>query len=183
LIFGLVIDAKLPLLDRFLARQASLPESKAEAGSAPRLKMRSRKLRSRRRPMGVDLLNIEGLKQQEHQGPVVMVNLMRFFDRSLDGNGSGWDAYLRYSALTVPMIKARGGTLLWTGDAKAVALGPQHGNAWDYLALVYYPSVAAFIDMMTSDDYETKCDPHRRNGCAEHLIIATAEAYSKFKVG
>ena len=133
--------------------------------------------------MGVDLLNIEGLKQLEHQGPVVMVNLMRFFDRSLDGNGSGWDAYLRYSALTVPMIKARGGTLLWTGDAKAVALGTRHGNDWDYLALVYYPSVAAFIDMMTSHDYETQSDPHRRNGCAEHLIIATAEAYSKFKMG
>jgi uncharacterized protein (DUF1330 family) len=112
-----------------------------------------------------------------------MVNLMRFRDRSLDGDGSGWDAYLRYSALTVPMIKARGGTLLWTGDAKAVALGAQEGNQWDYLALVYYPSVAAFIDMMTSADYESRCDPHRTNGCAEHVIIATAEAYSKFKMG
>jgi len=71
--------------------------------------------------MGVDLLNIEGLKALEHQGPIVMLNLMRFHDRSLDGDGSGWDAYLRYSALTVPMIKARGGTLLWTGDARAVA--------------------------------------------------------------
>ena len=133
--------------------------------------------------MGVDLLNVRGLNGLEHQGPVVMVNLMRFRERSLDGDGSGWDAYLRYSALTVPMIKARGGTLLWTGDAKAVALGRQEGNQWDYLALVYYPSVAAFIDMMTSADYETRCDLHRTNGCAEHLIIATAEAYSKFKMG
>ena len=132
--------------------------------------------------MGVDLLNIDGLEDMEHQGPVVMVNLMRFHDRSLDGDGSGWDAYLRYSAVTVPMIKARGGTLLWTGEAKAVALGPQAGNHWDFVALVYYPSVAAFIDMMTSADYESKCDPHRRNGCAEHVIIATAEAYSKFKM-
>jgi uncharacterized protein (DUF1330 family) len=127
--------------------------------------------------MGVDLLNIEGLEDLAHQGPVVMVNLMRFHDRSLDGDGSGWDAYLRYSALTVPMIKARGGTLLWTGNAKAVALGPQAGHQWDYLALVYYPSVAAFIDMMTSPDYENLSDPHRRNGCAEHVIIATSEAY------
>lgn len=132
--------------------------------------------------MAVDLLNIDGLEDMDHQGPVVMVNLMRFHDRSLDGDGSGWDAYLRYSALTVPMIKARGGTLLWTGDAKAVALGSQDGNQWDYLALVYYPSVAAFIDMMTSADYERKCDPHRRNGCAEHVIICTKEAYSKFKM-
>jgi uncharacterized protein (DUF1330 family) len=132
--------------------------------------------------MSVALLNVKGLEALDRQGPVVMVNLMRFRERSLDGDGSGWDAYLRYSALTVPMIKARGGTLLWTGDAKAVALGVPDGNQWDYLALVYYPTVAAFIDMMTSPDYETLCDPHRRNGCEEHVIIATKEAYSKFKM-
>ena len=103
--------------------------------------------------MGVDLLNINGLKELELQGPIVMVNLMRFRERSLDGDGSGWDAYLRYSALTVPMIKARGS-----------------------------PG-AAFIDMMTSPDYENHCDPHRHNGCAEHAIICTEEAYSKFKPG
>jgi uncharacterized protein (DUF1330 family) len=132
--------------------------------------------------MGVDLLNIEGLSELDQAAPVVMLNLMRFRERSLDGDGSGWDAYLRYSALTVPMIKARGGTLLWTGNAKAVALGEEQGNQWDYVALVYYPSLAAFTDMMTSADYETKCDPHRTNGCAEHLIVCTHEAYSKFKV-
>jgi uncharacterized protein (DUF1330 family) len=132
--------------------------------------------------MAVDLLNVKGLQALDPLAPVVMVNLMRFRERSLDGCGSGWDAYLRYSALTVPMIKARGGTLLWTGDATAVALGLEAGNTWDYLALVYYPTVAGFIDMMTSKDYETRCDPHRRNGCAEHVIIASREAYSKFKV-
>jgi len=132
--------------------------------------------------MGVALLNVRGLAELDPHAPVVMVNLMRFREHSLDGDGSGWDAYLRYSALTVPMIKARGGTLLWTGDARAVALGEEEGNRWDYLALVYYPGVAAFIDMMTSDDYETRCDPHRINGCAEHVIIATSEAYSKFKI-
>ena len=133
--------------------------------------------------MAVDLLNVKGLQALDPLAPVVMVNLMRFRERSLDGDGSGWDAYLRYSALTVPMIKARGGTLLWTGDAKAVALGRQDGHQWDYLALVYYPDLAAFIDMMTSQDYEQRCDPPRTNGCAEHVIIATREAYSKFKMG
>jgi uncharacterized protein (DUF1330 family) len=133
--------------------------------------------------MGVDLLNVKGLERIDPDGPIVMVNLMRFRKRSLDGDGTGWDAYLRYSALTVPMIKARGGTLLWTGDAKAVALGEVDGNRWDYLALVYYPGVAAFLDMMTSPEYEASCDPHRRNGCEEHVIICTKEAYSKFKIG
>ena len=131
----------------------------------------------------IDHLNEQALKALPDEGPVTMLNLMRFRERSLDGKGSGWDAYLRYSAMSIKLIKARGGTLLWTGDAKTVALGEQDGNQWDYLALVYYPSVAAFIEMMTSEDYETRCDPHRRNGCAEHVIIATAEAYSKFKMG
>ena len=136
--------------------------------------------------MGVDLLNIKGLKELEHQGPVVMVNLMRFHERSLDGDGTGWDAYLRYSALTVPMIKARGGTLLWTGDAKAVALGPQDGNQWDYLALVYYPSVAAFIDMMTSADYENlmrSASPQRLRRARDHRDRRGLQQSSRCRVG
>src|SRR3954452_11224100 len=105
--------------------------------------------------MAVDLLNIQGMNELDQAAPVVMLNLMRFRERSLDGDGSGWDAYLRYSALTVPMIKARGGTLLWTGNALAMALGANEGHRWDYVALVYYPSLAAFTDIMTSADYET----------------------------
>ncbi|MEP7115404.1 MAG: hypothetical protein ABI862_19230, partial [Ilumatobacteraceae bacterium] len=41
--------------------------------------------------------------------PIVMVNLMKFKPRSDDGDGSGWDAYLRYSKATSPLIKAHGG--------------------------------------------------------------------------
>jgi uncharacterized protein (DUF1330 family) len=129
------------------------------------------------------MLNVQGLERLDPHAPVVMLNLMRFHERSRDGDGSGWDAYLRYSAITVPMIKARGGTLLWTGEAKAVALGPHAGNDWDFVALVYYPSIAAFLDMMKSEAYERDADPHRRNACAEHVIVATEQAYSKFSAG
>ncbi|MBB1093801.1 DUF1330 domain-containing protein [Rhodopseudomonas palustris] len=134
--------------------------------------------------MGIEHLNIEGLKEleREDRGPVVMVNLMRFNEGGGDGDASGWDAYLRYSTLTVPMIKARGGTLLWTGTAKAIALGRDDGRHWDYLALVYYPSIEAFLDMMNSAEYELECDPHRRAACADHLIICTRESYSKFGI-
>ena len=132
--------------------------------------------------MGVEHLNIRGLSELKGRGPVVMLNLMRFREKSLDGKGSGWDAYKRYSEHTVPMIKARGGTLLWTGDAKGIALGETDTPDWDYVALVYYPSVEAFLDMMTSPDYEAKSDPERRNGCSDHLIICTQQSYSKFKI-
>src|SRR5262249_14011890 len=106
------------------------------------------------RPAGdqavIDHLNDAVLKALPDQGPVVMLNLMRFRERSLDGNGSGWDAYLRYSALTIKLIRARGGTIIWTGNAEAVALGVPEQHRWDYVALVRYPSRAAFLDMMQS---------------------------------
>ena len=63
---------------------------------------------------------VAGLDPDE---PVTMLNLMKFRDRSLDGNGTGWDAYKRYSAQITPLLKARRGTILWAGTVDALALG------------------------------------------------------------
>ena len=70
----------------------------------------------------IDHLNIDDLAALPDDGPVTMLNLMRFRERSRDGKGSGWDAYLRYSALSIKLIKGVGGTIVWTGEAQAVAL-------------------------------------------------------------
>ena len=113
------------------------------------------------------------------EGPVTMLNLMRFRGQSLDGNGSGWDAYLRYSALAIKLIKARGGTIVWTGEAQAVALGLPEAHRWDYVALVRYPSRAAFLDMMHSAEYAV-ANAERENGCLDHAIVAMRETYRKF---
>jgi uncharacterized protein (DUF1330 family) len=129
--------------------------------------------------MNVKGLNIEALRALPQDEPVVMVNLMRFRERALDGNGSGWDAYLRYSKATAPLIKARGGTIIWAGTANATAVGDADAHRWDYVALVYYPTRAAFLDMMTCQPYETVSEPLRVAACAEHVILATTEAYSK----
>jgi uncharacterized protein (DUF1330 family) len=129
------------------------------------------------RPPTVEHLNIETLSGLPDDAPVVMLNLMRFRERSRDGNGSGWDAYLRYSALTIKLIKAQGGTIAWTGTAEAVALGSPEDNRWDYAALVRYPSRAAFIAMMTSPAY-AKANIERENGCAAHTILALRETYN-----
>ncbi len=126
----------------------------------------------------IERLNIEALSMLPDEAPVVMLNLMRFREQSLDGKGSGWDAYLRYSALAIKLIKARGGTITWTGTVEAVALGVAADNRWDYVALVRYPSRAAFIDMMTSPEY-AQANVERENGCAAHTIIAIRETYNK----
>ena len=127
----------------------------------------------------VEHLNIEALSALADDSPVTMLNLMRFRERSLDGNGSGWDAYLRYSALAIRTIKAVGGTIVWTGTAETVALGVAETNRWDYVALVRYPSRAAFIAMMTSPDY-ARAKVERENGCAAHTILAIRETFNKF---
>jgi hypothetical protein len=40
---------------------------------------------------GIDHLNTEALSALPDDAPVVMLNLMRFREKSLDGKGSGWD--------------------------------------------------------------------------------------------
>ena len=121
-------------------------------------------------------LNADLLKGLPDAGPVVMVNLVRFNEFSADGDGSGWDAYLRYSRLTMPLIKARGGGVVWAGRGEGFAFGAAGGGPWDYVVLVRYPSRAAFLDMAMSEDY-ARANVHRENAVAEHLILATTETY------
>ena len=127
--------------------------------------------------MTIEQLNVDDLKAVIDDTAVTMLNLMRFRERSLDGNGSGWDAYLRYSALTIKLIKERGGTIIWTGRAETVALGNPDAHRWDYVALVRYPSRAAFLDMMSSPEYAA-ANIERENGCADHAIVAVRETYN-----
>jgi hypothetical protein len=114
-------------------------------------------------------------------GPVVMLNLMRFREHSLDGNGSGWDAYMRYSKADMPLLKMVGGTVLWAGRVEGAALGDLGDGRWDWAALGLYPSRGAFLSMMTSPEYQL-ANVDRENGVEDHLILAANESYSKFKV-
>lgn len=123
-------------------------------------------------------LKADFVRSLPNEGPVVMVNLVRFRSRSLDGDGSGWDAYLRYSKMTMPLIKGVGGTVVWAGDAEGFSYGEYPGGCWNYVVLVHYPSRAAFLEMVESEAYET-ANVHRDNGVDDHLIVATRQSYSK----
>ncbi|TSA15797.1 MAG: DUF1330 domain-containing protein [Betaproteobacteria bacterium] len=114
-------------------------------------------------------INAELIANLPDAGPVVMVNLLCLRDRA---------AYKRYSELAMPLIRARGGTVLWAGDGEAVAFGDTDTDRWDYVVLVRYPSRAAFLDMMDSPDYAA-ANVHREQAVAKHVILATAETYSK----
>jgi uncharacterized protein (DUF1330 family) len=116
-------------------------------------------------------INAELVGNLPDAGPVVMVNLLRLRDR---------EAYKRYSELAMPLIKARGGTVLWAGDGEAVAFGDAQADHWDYVVLVRYPSRAAFLDMVRSPAYAT-ANAYREQAVAKHMILAAAETYSKLQ--
>ncbi len=130
---------------------------------------------------GPNPLNEALVRDLPDTGPVVMINLLRFREKSADGHGTGWDAYVRYSENTVPMIKALGGNILWSGNPEGVAFGPPSTELWDYVVLVRYPSRAAFLDMVLSDDY-ARGNVHRDNGVADHVIFASTETFSRFRI-
>jgi uncharacterized protein (DUF1330 family) len=125
---------------------------------------------------------LAALSADNARGPVVMLNLVKYRARAADGSGAGVDAYLRYSRGFVPLLKRCGGTVLWAGDIKGVAIGDDAGDDWDYAVLVRYPSRQAFVDTMTSADYAA-INPHRLAGLAKHVILPVGETYTKFRDG
>ena len=121
---------------------------------------------------------LDALAASPEKDPVVMLNLVKFRAQAGDGNGSGYDAYLRYSRGFVPLLKACGGTILWAGNVTGVAIGDDQTDAWDYAVLVRYPNRQAFVDTMRSDGYAA-INPHRLAGLEKHVILPVSETYSK----
>jgi uncharacterized protein (DUF1330 family) len=124
-------------------------------------------------------LNEDFIRSLPDNGPVVMVNLLRFKGESADGDGSGWDAYSRYSKAIPPLLKGVGGTILWAGDVEGAAYGDLNAKHWEFVVLVRYPSRKAFLKMVTSPEY-AQANVHRENGVEDHVILASTETYSKF---
>lgn len=125
-------------------------------------------------------LNSDLIRSLPDDGPVVMMNLVRLRERALNGEGSGWDAYQRYSTAVVKLLKPRGATILWAGDVEGVALGVADANRWDYAVLVRYPSRAVFLEMLGSADYAA-ANIERENALKDHVILAVKETFGKFR--
>jgi uncharacterized protein (DUF1330 family) len=104
------------------------------------------------------------------EGPVVMLNLLKFKPRSATGDVTGNQEYRRYGDAAVEMIEARGGKVLWTGRADQVLIGNPEED-WDAVLLVQYPSRAAFVEMVTTPEYD-KAHEHREAGLERTIVIA-----------
>ena len=103
-------------------------------------------------------------------GPVVMINLLRYLERASDGSGrTGREAYGDYGAAVLPMVFARGGSVELSGEAAPSLIAPTDED-WDDVVLIRYPSRAAFVDMITSEEYRTVLH-HRTAALADSRLI------------
>ncbi len=109
-------------------------------------------------------------------GPIVMVNLLKFKDRSSYKDGraddaTGRAAYDRYAQEMLPFVQAHGGRVIFVGPVKSLVIGEVE-EMWDAVALVEYPSSEAFVKIAMSPDV-AKFGVHREAGLAGQLLIQT----------
>lgn len=109
-------------------------------------------------------------------GPIVMVNLLKFKDRSSYKDGraddaTGRQAYDRYAQEMLPFVQAHGGRVIFVGPVKSLVIGEVE-EMWDAVALVEYPSSEAFVKIAMSGDV-AKFGVHREAGLAGQLLIQT----------
>jgi uncharacterized protein (DUF1330 family) len=104
-------------------------------------------------------------------GPVVMINLLKFAAQAGGGSATGREAYERYADGATRMIEQQGGRVAWIGRPEHVLIGDASRDRWDLVALVEYPNRRAFIQMVSSAEYQ-KIHVHREQGLESTVLIA-----------
>ncbi|HWH32991.1 MAG TPA: DUF1330 domain-containing protein [Egibacteraceae bacterium] len=105
------------------------------------------------------------------EGPVVMLNLLKFRDDAGDGE-TGRQAYNRYAQAIGPMIEELGGRTRWIGDTGTLLVGDPQAQDWDAILLVEYPTRRAFADMVSRPDY-LAAHEHRERALERTLLLQT----------
>jgi len=119
---------------------------------------------------------IEEMMQSGPEGPIYMVNLLKFKDRAEYEDGretdlTGYEAYQIYGRGVAELLPRYGGELQFAADVTFLALG-QVEELWDEVAIASYPHRAALFEMSTSDEWR-ELAVHRAAGLAGQLNIET----------
>jgi uncharacterized protein (DUF1330 family) len=93
-------------------------------------------------PDAQQMAEIAALAGADGDGPVVMLNLNRYRDRS---------EYERYGAVALTVLERVGGRILWQADCRQTVIGDD-SDRYDEAIAVWYPSVAAFTALATDPE-------------------------------
>ncbi|MEO1013840.1 MAG: DUF1330 domain-containing protein [Pseudomonadota bacterium] len=113
-------------------------------------------------------------------GPIVMVNLLKFKEKAEYADGrdtdfSGRKAYQLYAMKAAELVYKHGGQIIYAGDTSFLTLG-QCDPLWDEVALAYYPNRKALYAMSISPEWGD-ISVHRAAGLAGQLNIETTPAF------
>jgi uncharacterized protein (DUF1330 family) len=97
---------------------------------------------------GIDRLDEDALAafaKRAADGPVFMLNLLEFLP---DG---GAERYAEYGAAVAPILEGVGGRPVFAGRPSESLIG---NGSWDMVLVVEYPTRQAFLDMVSSSEYQ-----------------------------
>ena len=122
---------------------------------------------------------VAALGEPGPDGPIVMVNLLKFKQRAEYADGretdlTGRQAYALYGQAVAGILPEFGGRVLFAGNVSFLSLG-QVEELWDEVALAEYPNRAAMLAMTTSPQW-MEAAVHRTAGLAGQLNIETTYA-------
>ena len=121
-------------------------------------------------------VQLAAMREPGPEGPIVMVNLLKFRERAAYADGSdahvtGREAYQRYAAAVGKLIRVYGGRFIFAGDVTHLMIG-QADEMWDEVALAEYPDRAAFMAMIEDPAFQAAAH-HREAGLEGQLNIET----------
>ena len=116
-------------------------------------------------------------RQNGREGPIHMLNLVRFREKAAYPDGrdvTGAQAYAAYGNGSYPVFSKLGGRIVWRGDFELMLIGPGE-EAWDECFIAEYPSVSAFVEMIRDPVYR-EAVKHRQAAVLDSRLIRMAPA-------
>jgi uncharacterized protein (DUF1330 family) len=119
---------------------------------------------------------IKGFMEPVSEGPICMVNLLKFkekaeYEDGRDTDLTGREAYALYEEGVKKLLQEIGGGIGFEGDVERLALGEVE-ELWDVVALAVWPSRGAMFKVMQSPEMQA-ISVHRSAGLAGQLNLET----------
>ncbi|MDA1073799.1 MAG: DUF1330 domain-containing protein [Proteobacteria bacterium] len=126
-----------------------------------------------------DANQMKGFADPGPEGPIYMVNLLKFKPKAEYADGratdlTGEEAYAIYGAGVSKLLLEVGGAPMFSASVERLMLGEVE-DLWDKVAIAMYPSRAAMLKMMQMPTM-AEIGVHRAAGLAGQLNIETAGA-------
>lgn len=123
-----------------------------------------------------DPARFQAMLEKGPEGPIFMVNLLKFKDKAeyedgRDPDMSGREAYMIYGRAVAELLPKFGGRGIFAADVTFLALG-QVEELWDEVAIAMYPDRAAMVHMSLSEEWRAIA-VHRAAGLKGQLNIET----------